>query len=125
MLLCTGAVSMNEQDALGYDVKKMREMMFSDVVAEALLVHCNFGMTNLRIMILIVSQFRRRSRALLTVLNQTIYCWQTERFNLAWHWCTWAIRLVHYLPIGLGAEKMASLKRQVDFLNWNVFMIEK
>jgi hypothetical protein len=54
MIVCTGAACMNDRDSHGNDIKYMRESLFSQVLSEAFLIHSNFGIVNVQIMVLIV-----------------------------------------------------------------------
>lgn len=45
---------MNDRDGEGNDIKHMREALFSQVLSEARLIHSNFGILNVQIMVLIV-----------------------------------------------------------------------
>jgi hypothetical protein len=54
MLICTGAACMDDRDFQGSDIKYMRESLFSQVLSETYLIHSNFSIVNLQIMVLIV-----------------------------------------------------------------------
>jgi hypothetical protein len=54
MLVVTGAACMNDRDVRGNDIKYLRESLFSQVLSETFLIHANFGITNLQIMVLVV-----------------------------------------------------------------------